>query len=516
SASLYNQQTGNYNTALGFYALNSPFGVTSFSYNTAVGYQAAFFNTTGGNNTALGAAALLGNETGSFNTAVGMDAMQDGPNANACNNNTAVGYQSLEDCGSTGASNNNTCVGYQSLYYNGLNAANSNNTALGYQTGYNNGDGTVGGANNTLIGYLAGYGANGSGYSLNTFVGSQSGYDITTGTNNTANGASALFSLKAGTYNTAMGYDADLGSSGLNYTTMVGALAYVSSSNATAIGYNANQATWGGPSSTAVGYSSQAGTNATALGATSTATGSNSTALGNAASDGGFTNATALGNGATATNSNTIQLGNNSVVMTNTAGQISVGGAGVGGQQGFVWGGGLAGPTNFCGISCNCYPTTNAATWTQTAAAYGATFQFVNDGFSILQTTTATVGVNGVHVPSLPALIIQSAIGGPNAGKVGINKGAPGFQLDVNGTTACTGNVWTSDARKKKDIETLDLNALDIIGKLHPVTFEWKNVIDDGMKGMQMGFIAQELEKTVPTMVVTSNDSMQSKSVKYT
>jgi len=40
-----------------------------------------------------------------------------------------------------------------------------------------------------------------------------------------------------------------------------------------------------------------------------------------------------------------------------------------------------------------------------------------------------------------------------SAGNVGINTTSPGtFQLNVNGTTACTGNVWTSDKIFKTNI----------------------------------------------------------------
>ena len=106
-------------------------------------------------------------------------------------------------------------------------------------------------------------------------------------------------------------------------------------------------------------------------------------------------------------------------------------------------------------------------------------------------------------------------VDGGNGGSVGIGTTAPGYKLDVNGTTACTGNIWTSDMRKKKNIQTIDLNGLDIISKLHPVTFEWIEVLDDGMRGKQMGFIAQEIEKVLPAMVVTENDAIQSKAVKY-
>jgi Chaperone of endosialidase len=100
-------------------------------------------------------------------------------------------------------------------------------------------------------------------------------------------------------------------------------------------------------------------------------------------------------------------------------------------------------------------------------------------------------------------------------GFVGIGSNVPAFKLDVAGTTACTGNVWTSDLRKKQNVAPFELNASDIIKNLKPVTFDWKNIVDKGMEGKQIGFIAQDIEKILPTMVVTNADSMQSKGVKY-
>ena len=100
-------------------------------------------------------------------------------------------------------------------------------------------------------------------------------------------------------------------------------------------------------------------------------------------------------------------------------------------------------------------------------------------------------------------------------GNVGIGISNPIFALHINGTTACSGNVWTSDLRKKQDINPLEINAIEIIKKLNPVTYEWKEIKDIGMKGLQMGFIAQELEMILPSMVITSNDDEKSKGVKY-
>lgn len=100
-------------------------------------------------------------------------------------------------------------------------------------------------------------------------------------------------------------------------------------------------------------------------------------------------------------------------------------------------------------------------------------------------------------------------------GNIGIGTITPAYTLEVNGITASTSFVGTSDIRRKKNIQTLTMNGLDIINKLRPISFEWKEVKEDGMKGTQMGFIAQELEAILPTIVLTKNDKEQSKGVKY-
>ena len=75
--------------------------------------------------------------------------------------------------------------------------------------------------------------------------------------------------------------------------------------------------------------------------------------------------------------------------------------------------------------------------------------------------------------------------------------------------------VHSSDRRLKKNITTLD-GALDKVLNLRGVTFEWKK---DGTRnsnpqqGVQIGFVAQEVETVVPELVKT--DSEGYKSVAY-
>src|SRR5207247_6226886 len=84
-----NTAVGQFNTALGFAALkfdtsgahNTGVGAQALlhntlgSYNTAVGENALVFNTSGSMNMALGQGALAGNFDGSFNTAMGFQAL---------------------------------------------------------------------------------------------------------------------------------------------------------------------------------------------------------------------------------------------------------------------------------------------------------------------------------------------------------------------------------------------------------------------------------------------------------
>ena len=56
---------------------------TQPALNTANGFDALFYNTTGSNNTANGSSALLSNTTGNDNTATGLFALYTTPPATA-------------------------------------------------------------------------------------------------------------------------------------------------------------------------------------------------------------------------------------------------------------------------------------------------------------------------------------------------------------------------------------------------------------------------------------------------
>ena len=91
-----------------------------------------------------------------------------------------------------------------------------------------------------------------------------------------------------------------------------------------------------------------------------------------------------------------------------------------------------------------------------------------------------------------------------------------------NGNTTFSGTVTatvvapTSDARLKRNIAPLK-NSIEALMKLKPVSYEKKNSLtstDYNIK--ENGFIAQELQKVMPSLVVMGTDKDKLLSVNYT
>jgi hypothetical protein len=101
-------------------------------------------------------------------------------------------------------------------------------------------------------------------------------------------------------------------------------------------------------------------------------------------------------------------------------------------------------------------------------------------------------------------------------GNVGIGTSSPSYKLTVSGTTWCTSGAWTgSDLRWKKNIIEIN-NVLSNLLTLKPVTYQWKidefpemNFTND----VQIGLIAQDVEKIFPNLVMTDNNGY--KAVSY-
>jgi hypothetical protein len=158
------------NTAEGDNAL---LGLTSGSYNTAVGFLSLDTNSEGNFNTAIGAGTLFLNSTASENTAIGAGALFSNarPLLNGGNGNTADGAFTLFE-NSSGSLN--TAVGDRALF--GNTTANFN-TAIGSSALSSNTTGTA----NTAIGTNAL--ANSTTGSGNIALGSSAGSNVTTASN---------------------------------------------------------------------------------------------------------------------------------------------------------------------------------------------------------------------------------------------------------------------------------------------------------------------------------------------
>jgi len=94
-------------------------------------------------------------------------------------------------------------------------------------------------------------------------------------------------------------------------------------------------------------------------------------------------------------------------------------------------------------------------------------------------------------------------------GNVGIGTATPGWTLTINGTSWTTNNAWAgSDIRWKKNITSLQ-GSLNKVLQLKPVNFNWRVNEFPGLRfseGMQIGFIAQDVEKIIPELVITDNN----------
>ena len=93
----------------------------------------------------------------------------------------------------------------------------------------------------------------------------------------------------------------------------------------------------------------------------------------------------------------------------------------------------------------------------------------------------------------------------------GTTQNVASYHLYGNGSSS-----WSSDSRLKRDIKTTRDGYIDDINKLRVVKYKWKN---DENSGLELGLIAQEVEKIFPSLVVDTEDAVGNgetyKSLKY-
>lgn len=183
-----------YNVFIGF---ESGYLNSTGSHNTFLGFKAGYNNTIGFSNVYIGNSCGLNSSSGSGNVALGNEAAL---SINSGTQSVYVGYGAGQNIASgTG----NVFLGYN-VGAGGTIGANSanNNVLVGNRAGYHNQAGEY----NIAIGYRAGYGVSTvSSYNSNTFIGTFSGQNTTSGVNNVCLGNYSGSGITSGNANVFIG-----------------------------------------------------------------------------------------------------------------------------------------------------------------------------------------------------------------------------------------------------------------------------------------------------------------------
>jgi len=98
----------------------------------------------------------------------------------------------------------------------------------------------------------------------------------------------------------------------------------------------------------------------------------------------------------------------------------------------------------------------------------------------------------------------QGALDTGGATKITLDGGSG--NVTANGEVSALSFTTTSDKRLKKDITALS-NALETVTQIRPVFYNWldgRSTLNPGHK--ELGFLAQDLEEVLPSVVSTSSD----------
>ena len=249
--------------------------------------------------------------------------------------------------------------------------------------------------------------------------------------------------------------------------------------NSTAMG---NMTNAGGEYSTAMGaWTIASAYGATAMGTEGTASGENSTAMGYGTE--------ASGPGSTAMGDNTTASGNISTAMgdnTNASGEVST----AMGKNSTASGEG----STAMGLR------TTAKSYFETAIGSNNTDY----------TPVSTTSINAID------RLFVIGNGDPNGASSDALVMLKNGNTTFSGTVTATVVAPTSDVRLKRNIVPLK-NSIEALMQLKPVSYEKKNSLTSTEYNIkENGFIAQELQKVMPTLVVEGTDKDKLLSVNYT
>ena len=97
-----------------------------------------------------------------------------------------------------------------------------------------------------------------------------------------------------------------------------------------------------------------------------------------------------------------------------------------------------------------------------------------------------------------------------------IMKLTSGGELSVSNDIIAFNNL--SDINLKTNIKPLNINCIDIINKINPIEFTWKDIDDvviNKRNKIDYGFIAQEIELLIPSLIYDSKYMSKYKLIKY-
>ncbi len=137
-------------------------------------------------------------------------------------------------------------------------------------------------------------------------------------------------------------------------------------------------------------------------------------------------------------------------------------------------------------------------------APLGSSSSYFSAKSNGLESKVTLVGPFGAS-PAPPVVLTSSS----GVARIGIGTATPTQALHVVGNICYTGTIGgCSDGRFKKEIEPVD-NALEIVSELEGVRYQWKadeypehHFTED----KQIGFVAQEVRKVVPEVVMEQPD----------
>lgn len=447
-----------------FAGINAGAAITTGYANSFFGNLAGYTTTSGERNSFFGASAGRANTTGIGNAFFGFSA--------GFSNTTASG---------------NSFFGIHAGTYN---LTGEHNAFFGQFSGYSNNTGSY----NSFFGSSAGT-VTTTGYQ-NTFIGAAAGLNNTTGTGNTFVGNSAGTTNTTGSSNTTFGNGASVATANLNNATAIGANAQVSQSNSLVLG-SINGVNWA-TADTLVGIGTTAPAARLHVRASSTNAGDN-TALFAAPNIG--PNMSHLHYGSTgdwyirsAASAGRVILqdsgGNVGIGTSAPATKLHISGTGIiRARINSDSNGGLA-------LTLNDLPRWSMATVT------GGQFQIFNDatGQNAVWIASATNNVGIGTTSPIDKLTVAGTISFSAVGSAG------GVQLCRNLSNQIS--HCSSSLRYKNNIAALD-SGLQLINRLRPVTFDWK---ESGER--DLGLVAEEVANVEP-LLVTRNAASEIEGVKY-